>query len=532
MIMKKHKTMRPHITYITLTIIMILSACKSDRLSEATVTLKDGVIQGTVENGIAVFRGIPFAAPPVDELRWKAPQPVEPWKGVRMADKYAPAPIQSTVLWMGDIDMSEDCLYLNIWTPAKSKKEKLPVMVWIHGGGFSNGASFSPVYSGENIAANGVILVSVAYRLGALGFLALPELSAESEHGVSGNYGLLDQIAGLKWVQDNIEAFGGDPAKVTIFGESAGAISVSMLCASPLARGLFSGAISESGGSFGPVGDSRGMGEHSVSLKGAEEMGVKFEERMGVNTLDELRALPFEKWLDDPLSQMGGFWPAVDGYVIAGDQYKLYQQGKYNDVNVIIGTNSDEGSIFVQPMDPPQYADLIKLRFGPLADRALELYPGNDRMEVYYSLSDIFRETVFAWPTYAWARLQSETGKSKVFVYYFDQFRAEPLYPDGPVPKGAAHGSELAYVFGHLKQNPAAEVTDEEQALSDVMIKYWTNFAKSGDPNAEGLPAWPLFRDGEVTVMYLKGDMPHPVPVPNLDKLQFMDEYFAWLREQ
>jgi len=305
-----------------------------------------------------------------------------------------------------------------------------------------------------------------------------------------------------------------------------------MLCASPLARGLFSGAISESGGSFGPVSDSRGMGEYSVSLKGAEEAGVKFEERMGVNNLEELRALPFEKWLDDPLSQMGGFWPAVDGYVIAGDQYKLYQQGKYNDVNVIIGTNSDEGSMFVQPMDPPQYANLIKLRYGPLADKALELYPGNDRMEVYHSLSDILRETLFAWPTYAWARLQSETGKSKVFVYYFDQFRAEPLYPDGPVPKGAAHASELAYVFGHLKQNPAAEVTDEEQALSDVMIKYWTNFAKSGDPNAEGLPEWPLFRDGEVTVMYLKGDMPHPVPVPNLDKIQFMDKYFEWLREQ
>ena len=522
--------MRSLLVFSAIALFMALSGCTGDKLSEATVTLNDGVIQGTVENGVAVFRGIPFAAPPVGELRWKAPQPVVPWEGILKADKYAPVPVQVKARWMGDVDMSEDCLYLNVWTPAKSSGEKLPVMVWIYGGGFSNGGTAGT--DGSNIAANGVIMVSVAYRVGALGFLALPELSAESEHGVSGNYGLLDQIAGLKWVQENIEAFGGDPAKVTIFGESAGAISVSMLCASPLCKGLFRGAISQSGGSFGPVSDSRGMGEYVASLKGAEQTGVEFKERMGVNSLAELRALEYEKWLDDPLSQMGGFWPAVDGYVIAGDQYRLYQEGKYNDVNVIAGTNSDEGSMFVQPMEPAQYEELIKASFGPMADRALELYPGNDQMEVYHSLSDIFRETAFAWPTYAWTRLQSETGNSKVFVYYFDQYRAEPFYPDGPVPKGAAHASEIAYVFGHPGQNPEAEASDEEQELSDIMIRYWTNFAKTGDPNGADLPAWPEYREGAETVMYLKGAQPKPISLPNAGKIQFMEDYFKWLREK
>lgn len=524
--------MKSLFSLITVLLVMALSGCTGDKLSEATVTLKDGVIQGKVEDGIAVFRGIPFAAPPVGELRWKAPQPVEAWDGVLMADRFAPAPVQTGAEWMGDIKMSEDCLYLNVWTPAGSAREKLPVMVWIYGGGFSNGATSGLLYNGGNIARNGVIFVSVAYRVGAAGFLALPELSAESENGVSGNYGLLDQIAGLKWVQDNIEAFGGDPARVTVFGESAGAISVSILCASPLTGGLFTGAISESGGSFGPVSDSRGMGEYMLSLGGAEQMGVEFAERMGADNLAELRAIPYENWLNDPLSRMGGFWPAADGYVIAGDQYNLYEEGKYNDVNVIIGTNSDEGSMFVQPMEPEQYAAMLKLRFGPMADRALELYPGSDQLEVYHSLSDIFRETAFAWPSYAWARLQSETGKSKVYAYYFDEYRPEPFYPNGPVPKGAAHAAEMPYVFGYIDRNTPAGPTPEEQALSDIMIKYWTNFAKTGDPNGGSLPFWPVYREGEETVMYLKGADPTPISLPNTEKIKFMEDYFKWLREK
>jgi para-nitrobenzyl esterase len=305
-----------------------------------------------------------------------------------------------------------------------------------------------------------------------------------------------------------------------------------MLCASPLAKGLFTGAISQSGGSFGPVRDSRGMGEYMATLKGAEQQGIEFAERMGARDLEALRTVPYDRWLDDPLSQMGGFWPNADGYVIAGDQYKLYQDGNYNDVNVIIGTNSDEGSMFVQPMEPEQYAEMIEARFGPLAERALELYPGGDQLKVYHSLSDIFRETAFAWPSYAWARLQSETGNSKVYTYYFDQFRAEPLFPDGPVARGAAHAAEMVYVFGKMDLNPDVQPTEEEQALSDLMIKYWTNFAKSGNPNGEELPEWPLFSEGEETVLWLRGAVPETIAVPNLEKLEFMDDYFRWLRQK
>ena len=526
-----NNTMKTTVNLIVISVIMLFAGCGGDRLSDATATVKGGVVQGTVEDGIAVFRGVPFAAPPVGDLRWKAPQPVRPWDGVLTADKFAPASIQPAVAWMGGRPTSEDCLYLNVWTPAKSAKEKLPVMVWIYGGGFAFGGTAGADTWGDQIARHGVILVSIAYRVGVLGFMAHPDLTAESENKVSGNYGLLDQIAGLKWVQENISAFGGDPARVTVFGESAGAISVSMLCASPLTKGLFAGAISQSGGSFGPVGDNSGSGDFMQTLAGAELAGMEFAKIMGANSIDELRAMSPDKWLSDPRSQMGGFWPVVDGYVITDDQYKLYEAGNYNDVNVIIGTNSDEGSMFTQPVKPEEYAGVLKMRFGPLAEKALQLYPGNTEYETYASMSDIFRDAVFGWPSWTWARLQSKTGKSRVYVYYFDQFRKEPLFPGGSPQRGAAHASEIPYVFGHLNQNPDAKATEEEIILSDRMIKYWTNFAKNGDPNGEGLPGWPVFEEGKETVMYLKGSVPLPTGVPNMDKLLLMEEYYKWLRE-
>ncbi len=255
----------------------------------APVKIGQGLVQGTSEDGLTVYRGIPFAAPPVGDFRWRAPQPAAKWNGVRQTTNFAPGPIQGSRPPSG---MSEDCLYLNVWTPAKTPKDRIPVLVWIYGGGFSAGATSERNYSGEMLARKGVVLVSIGYRVGQLGFLASPELSAENPHHASGNYGLMDQIAGLQWVKKNIAAFGGDPKKVTIFGESAGGISVSMLCASPLAKGLFEGAISESGGSFGPPSHNNAPGENMKPLADAEKAGEAYLKSAGVSTIAELRKIP------------------------------------------------------------------------------------------------------------------------------------------------------------------------------------------------------------------------------------------------
>ena len=495
----------------------IIVSCGNQPLP-GIISTEGGKVEGTVENGITAFKGIPFAAPPVGELRWRPPQPVQPWEGVKKADKFAPGSIQNQKL-----EQSEDCLYLNIWTTAKSEKDKLPVMVWIHGGGFAAGAPLESTYFGQELTRKGVIFVSIAYRLGVLGFFAHPELSAESPNGVSGNYGLLDMIAALKWVRNNIAAFGGDPDKVTIFGESAGAIAISMLCASPLAEGLFCGAISQSGGSFGPVGDTRQDG--IISLKGAENAGVEFMKQFGVESIAEFRKMDPQEWFKSPMTRMG-FWPNADGYVIPDDQYKLYEAGKYNDINVIIGTNSDEGVMFARPVEPDDYKKGIEQRFGDFSGKILVAFPGETKEQAQTSTADIFTTTAFAWPTWAWARLQSRTGKSKVFMYYFSQ--QQPEMPFLPIkPRGAQHAAEIKYV---LKNYDTATFSEEDAKLSEIMATYWTNFARYGDPNGENLPAWSEFSEENPSVMHLKYP-PQQGPVPNLDKLELMEEYFKNRRE-
>jgi para-nitrobenzyl esterase len=509
---------------ISVTIILFTGSSMPGQISR--VEVEGGTVEGTVEGEITIFKGIPFAAPPIGELRWKAPQPVIPWEGVRMANRFAPQCPQVGFNFPGapEPESSEDCLYLNIWTPAVSGGEKLPVMVWIHGGGFALGSTSAAIYHGDQLAQKGVVVVSIAYRLGPLGYMCHPELSAESERGISGNYGLLDQIEGLKWIQKNIAAFGGDPGNVTIFGESAGGISVSMLCASPLTGGLFQRAISESGGNFGPVemGERRDGIQH---MKAAERTGLEFAERMGAGSIGEMRNLEPSAWMEDPLAEMGGFWPVADGYVLIGDQYELYAEGKYNDVDVIIGTNSDEGGMFVQPTSPEIYKENIRQRFEPFAEQVLELYPGDTEEETHTSAADIFRETVFAWPSWAWARLQSRTGKSNVFVYYFDQQQQTALFSSAK-PRGAGHGAEIAYVFQKL--NPE-QVKLEDLQLSEHLATYWTNFARTGDPNGGELPRWPSFKEEDQNVMYLNSN-PSPGPVPNLEKLELMEAYFNWRR--
>jgi para-nitrobenzyl esterase len=294
------------------------------------VRTEAGMVQGTMEGGTTVFKGIPFAAPPLGDLRWRAPKPPVAWTGVRPADKFSPACVQVPIVFrelgMDTVETSEDCLYLNVWTPAKSSKDRLPVMVWIYGGGFSIGGTSIALYNGANLAKKGVVLVSVAYRVGALGFMAHPALTAE-QSGHSGNYGLLDQIAGLQWVKRNITAFGGDPGRVTIFGESAGGIAVSMLAASPLAKGLFQGAISESGGNFAPAQRDNEGGENMHSLARAEKEGAAFLSRLSAGSIGDARKKSAEEILKASPPGLGGAWPIFDDYVLVGDQYKLYQAG-------------------------------------------------------------------------------------------------------------------------------------------------------------------------------------------------------------
>ena len=441
-------------------------------------------------------------------------------------------PPQQTRTWPGAPapKVTEDCLYLNVQTPAESAKEKLPVLVWIHGGGFITGDANSN--DGTSFAKQGIVYVSLSYRTGALGFLSLPELSAENERGISGNYGLLDMIEGLKWVKENVAAFGGDPSKVTIMGESAGAIAVSMLCASPLAKGLFRGAISESGGSFCPVDAVRVDNNGIRDVQGSEQYGLDWMKRIGVSSLAELRKTPWETLVSDEQSGgVGGFWPTVDGYVLPDDQYKMYEAGNYNDVNILVGTNSDEGAMFCRPTQLAKYQADIRAEYGPFAERMLELYPATTDEETFGALSDIFRETAFSWPTWAWANLQNKTGKGKVYLYYFDQFDPNrPMFggPNAPKPRGANHASELSYVFASSWGRP---FQGGDKVVSDAMNRYWANFVKTGDPNGEGLDTWPLYKDGEKTVMFFKNGT-SLIDTPNKPQLELMEEYFAWKRQQ
>ena len=505
------------IPILLLTAFAVCLACT--RLEPGQVKVTGGIIQGEVTEDLMIYKGIPFAAPPVGDLRWKAPQPVQPWEGVKETVEFGPGPIQG----FGKSDaFSEDCLYLNVWTPAKSPKEKLPVLVWIYGGGFSMGNSAGN--DGSELARKGVVLVSMNYRVGQMGFFAHPELSAENPEGVSGNYGILDQIAALEWVQDNIAAFGGDPEKVTIFGESAGGISVSMLCASPLAKGLFRGAISQSGGSFGPVEERSYPGENMTSLEIAEKQGVNLAERLGAESIADLRAMEPDK-LGGGFALAGGPWPIVDGYVIPDDQYRLYEAGKFNDVDVLIGYNSDAGASFsFGSNDAAAHRASVEERYGPFAEELLKAYPV-DGPVVTKTGRDLARDASFGWHTWSWARLQSEKGNSKVYMYYFDQ---HPEYPEGSPQygNGSPHGQDVDFVFKTLKK----EDTDTDYELSDIMATYWTNFAKYGDPNGEGLPEWPEFTEDNHVTMVLKGNDPYPAPVPDEDAMWILNSYFEWRR--
>lgn len=509
-------------------LVAMIAAALCAAQTPAPVKVEGGLVQGVIEGSLTVYRSIPFAAPPVGDLRWRAPEPAARWDGVRQAAKFSPACIQGMGNPNGSAQgpgTSEDCLYLNVWAPAKSSRDRIPVLVWIYGGGFNAGATSEPNYTGEKLAQKGVVLVSIAYRVGQFGFLAHPDLSAESRNHVSGNYGLLDMIAGLQWVRKNIDAFGGDPHRVTIFGESAGGIAVSMLCASPLAKGLFQGAISQSGGSFGPPRPTTFPGENLKRLADAERSGETYAKTAGASSIAELRKLPADK-LHAAGRGMGLSWPIIDGWVIPDDQYKLYETKRYNDTPILVGYNSDEGASFSPPKTPEEYVAAVKARYGPFADKLIAAYPPGSGT-VAKTARDLTRDAAFGWHTWIWARLEAQTGKSKVFYYCFDQHPEYPAYSPR-VGYGSPHGADVAYVFQHLNpSNP--QITKSDLAMSEAMATYWTNFVKRGDPNGEGVPAWPAFSDAKPVVMYF-AQTPHTGPVPSAESLKVLDAYFAWRR--
>ncbi|HEA18921.1 MAG TPA: carboxylesterase family protein [Pseudoalteromonas prydzensis] len=486
------------------------------------VTVAQGKLAGTAQQNLAVFKGVPFAKPPIGELRWKAPQSAEKWQGVLKAQAYAPAPIQAGDPVSG---ISEDSLYLNIWTPAQSDNEKLPVLVWIYGGGFSFGSSSDPIFDGSELANKGVIVVSIAYRVGQLGFLAHPELNKENPAGVSGNYGLLDQLAALKWLKQNIAEFGGDANNITIAGESAGGISVSMLAASPLSKGLINKVISQSGGSFGPTRVQNYPGENMSTLQQAQTEGVDYVKQFGTTSIAELRKMSAETFIPKGWSLPGG-WPIVDGYVIKGDQYKLYQQGKFNDVPALVGYNSDEGVSFVWNPDVNNFVEGVNSRFGQFAPSLLEAYPVA-KNSIPRSARNLVRDAAFGWHTWSWAKLQTEHGKAPVYLYYFDH---HPERKTGAKDEdhGSGHGHEIAYMFNNLNKSDP-NVTTNDLTMSDTMATYWTNFAKYGNPNDDTLPNWPAFNNNKPSTMYFQ-QQPKVGPVPDKQALETLDEYFKWRR--
>lgn len=463
--------------------------------SAPQVKTASGMVEGKDDGAVNAFLGIPYAAPPVGDLRWKPPAAAAPWTGVRKATEFGAHCMQGKVF--GDMNFrdsggSEDCLTLNVWVPAKPSAAKLPVMVWIYGGGFVAGTTSEARQDGTHLAQQGVIVVSMNYRLGVFGFFVHPELAKESGHNAAGNYGLLDQTAALRWVHENIAAFGGDPGNVTIFGESAGSFSVSAQMASPLAKGLFQKAIGESGGAF----FSGGLSFEPLSVR--EEKDVKtISAKLGVSTLAELRAIPAQKLLDafaPPQSQGFEFGADVDGYFLPEPVPSIFAAGKQNDVPLLAGWNHDEGSFEVVFSPQKPTADSLKAtaqkEFGDKAPEFLKLYPSDTPEQTLRSAEDFAGDKFIAFSTWAWLEAQAKTGKQPVYRYRFDL--GPPADPKGP-QLGAYHSAEIEYVFGQLDSKAGIAWLPEHRALSEQMQKYWANFARSGDPNGPGLPKWPAY---------------------------------------
>jgi para-nitrobenzyl esterase len=502
---------------LILSVMLLYCTLVCAQKNDLTVVKTDaGLVSGStnITGDVHIFKGIPFAAPPVGDLRWKEPQPVKPWDGVKQCTAFSASPMQGKPDEFGVYTreflipyepISEDCLYLNVWTGAKSSAEKQPVLVYIYGGGFGSGGAAVPIYDGEATAKKGVIFVVINYRVGIFGFFSHPELTKESDHNASGNYGLMDQLAALKWVKQNIAAFGGDPNNVTIAGQSAGSMSVNCLVASPLGKGLFQKAIAESGASFitGPFG--------GTTLQQAEQDGEKVVKAIGVNSIAETRNKPASELVNKSQSR-----PIIDGYVLPKSIAQIFDEGKENDVPLLTGWNEDDA--FVGKLkNATDYKNQILTQYGTKVNAFLQLYPAGTDTEAAISQIRINRDQIFGVQNYTWANIQSEKGSSKVYVYRFA--RRLPATADF-VKYGAFHTGEVAYAYDNLKfLNRPWQPVDHE--LATTISTYWTNFAKTGNPNGKGLPAWPAYNTHDHQIMIL-GEKPTAKPLPDKAALDFM----------
>lgn len=533
----------------TLLILLLFTGLFVSMTSAQVVQTAQGTVEGITEpSGVQAFKGIPYAAPPIRDLRWQPPQPAAAWDGTRPADRFGPQCMQARVF--GDMmfrseGMSEDCLYLNVWTPTTSPDEPLPVLVYFYGGGFIAGDGSEPRYDGESMAQQGIVAVTLNYRLGIFGFFAHPELTAESPHGASGNYGLLDQTQALRWVQENIAAFGGDPARVTIAGESAGSASVSAQMASPLSKHLIAGAIGESGALMG----ARPL----TPLDEAEQTGVQFANKIGVPSLDALRALSATHLLERA-SQPGTprFPITIDGYLFTKQVQETFANGEQAHVPLLLGWNSQEMpyQFLLGPNEPTpeNFARVVRDLYGEHADTVLALYPASTPEETRQSATDLAGDRFIGFSTWKWSDLHRQTSDAPIYRYFYAHPRP-PMRPemgdavaglaggvvrDGeaqadqpPPPTGAVHSAEIEYAMGNLATNPVYAWTEDDYAVSALMQAYFANFVKTGDPNGPGLPTWPdagSNEDAPVPVMRIDVNA-QANPERHRDRYLFLDKH-------
>ncbi|MHA8050458.1 carboxylesterase/lipase family protein [Aquirufa sp. ROCK-SH2] len=492
---------------------------------DVQVKTKNGILEGEFDtrSKVASFKGIPFALPPVGELRWKAPQEPKSWSGVLQAKQFGPKAVQTPIF--GDMGfrsngMSEDCLYLNVWSPNPKEGAKLPVLVYFYGGGFMAGDGSEPRYDGESMAKKGIVSVTINYRLNVFGFFSHPELTQESPNKASGNYGLMDMTAALKWVKANIAAFGGDPNHVTIAGESAGSIAVSAQMATPLSKGLFHAAIGESGGWFSGI-----LGGNT--LASSEKDGVDWATKIGMKSLKELRALStyelYQKMIE---SKKLGFSMNIDGYFMPKTAREIFEAGEQAQVPLLLGWNSEESNYKAiskgQPITKESYPNIIKELYKEKADQVLQLYPGNTQEEAEQSATDLAGDRFLGYTTWKWFDLHRKHSQQPIYRYYFARPRPDmlqkdveaalaggvvkrdPNAPKAPKPKGAVHSAEIEYALGNLSSNLVYDWSADDYKVSKEMQEYFANFIKKYDPNGANLIPWaPAKNEAQPDVMIL-----------------------------